>query len=139
MKKITLILISCIAMISCSSNDNNENSIPQELIGSWKLVGYYDDMDNDPITGTNYHLIENGDVFQFNSDGTFDNVGDEINPDGNYSVSSDSVLTRNFNTNSLNPDMTFYDKIYILTDDVLQFSCNQTDAMCDTYRYEKVN
>lgn len=140
MKKIILTLTCCIAIISCSSNDeNNETNLMKEkLVGSWKLVGYYDDIDNDPITGTNYHLVENGDVYKFNSDGTFDNVGDEINPDGTFSVSIDSVLTRNFNANSLNPNMIFNDKIYILTDEILQFSCYQDGAMCDTYRYQKV-
>lgn len=140
MKKIILITGILITIVSCSSdNDNKSNNfIKDKLTGSWKLVGYYDDIDNDPITGTNYHLVENGDVYKFSSDGTFDNIGDEINPDGTFSVSIDSVLTRNFNSNSLNPNVIFNDKIYILTDETLQFSCYQDGAMCDTYRYQKV-
>ncbi|WP_395044112.1 lipocalin family protein [Flavobacterium sp.] len=123
MKKIILTLISCITIVSCSNNDENNqtNLMKEKLVGTWKLIGYYDDMDNDPITGTNYHLVENGDVYKFSSDGQFDNVGDEINPDGIFSVSEDSVITRNFNANSLNPNMTFNDKILILNEQYLEY------------------
>ena len=140
MKKIILTLVvSCLAIFGCtSSDDNNESSILKEkLIGSWKLVGYYDDQE-DPETGSNYHLVDNGDVYKFSSDGNFDNVGDEINPDGSFSITIDSVLTRNFNENSLNPNSTYIDKINLLNEEYLEHSCYQNGAMCDTYRYQKV-
>ena len=138
MKKI--ILIAVFAIISCTDNSESKtnNLIPKNLIGTWKLVGYYDDLDNDPVTGTNYHLVENGDIYKFNTDGTFDNVGDTINPDGTYFVSVDSVITLNYNANSLNPNITYTNKINELSENVLKFSCNLEGALCDTYRYEKI-
>lgn len=141
MKKVIAILVLTVFSMSCSKSSADEtvsNTMAKKLIGSWKLVGYYDDIDNDPITGTNYHLVQNGDVYKYNLDETFDNVGDQINPDGTYSVALDSVFIRNFNANSLNPNMTFNDKISKLTSNELEFHCNQTNGICDTYRYEKV-
>ena len=140
MKKIVLFLIVTLSLISCTSSSENEttNLIPKELLGTWKLIGYYDDIGDDPVTGSNYHLVENGDVYKFNSDSSFDNVGDEINPDGTFSVSADNVLTRNFNSNSLNPNMVFNDKIFILTSEILEYGCNQDNILCNTYRYQKI-
>ncbi len=113
-------------MISCSSNDENtieENILMKEkLIGSWKLVGYYDDMDNDPITGTNYHLVENGGITNFQSNGNLDFPAYPSNPIGSYSVAMDSTLTFNFNEDyTWNPNSVYTYKIFLLTDEYLEF------------------
>ena len=147
MKKIFLTLITCTILLGCSKNEENtnpvsvnKNKMKEDLIGSWKLVGYYDDIDGDPETGTNYHLLENGEILKFNIDGTFENSLDTIYADGNFLVTVDSVLTLNFNpTATGNPSSTYINKINKLTDSELEFHCNQTDVMCDTYRYEKIN
>ena len=144
MKKILLTIIISLSLLSCSKNEENTTLVPtnnnkmkENLIGSWKLIGYYDDIE-DPETGTNYHLIENSDVYKFSSNGNFDNVGDDINPDGTFTISVDSVLTRNYNSNSLNPNSTYIDKINLLNEQFFEHSCYQNGALCDTYRYEKV-
>lgn len=141
MKKIFLIVITIFTLIGCSKNeDNPKNPIQEKLKGSWKEIGYYDDVDGDPITGTNYHLIENGRITIFYSNGTMDFPAYPSNPIGNYSVTIDSLLTMNFNENyTWNPNSTYIDKIYLLNEQYLELSCNQTGVMCDTYRYEKVN
>ncbi len=140
MKKIFILPILFLALLSCSKSNNDEiatNTTPAELIGTWKLVGYYDDIE-DPATNSNYHLITNGGILKFDVDGKFDDVGDAINPDGSYSVSSDLVITMNFYTNSSNPNSVFKDKITLLTNNVLEFG-NYQATMADTYRYEKIN
>ena len=136
MKKI-IVSVICLLFLACTS-DKETSTIPENLIGSWKLVGYYDDIDNDPVTGTNLHLVANGDICQFNANGTFDNVGDEINPDGTFTVNSNTILTRKFYQNSANPNMIFKDEILILSEDILQISCYQKGATCNTLRYEKL-
>jgi hypothetical protein len=135
--KKTILPLICFLLLACSS-DKETSTIPENLIGSWKLVGYYDDMDNDPVTGTNLHLVENGEICQFNANGTFDIVGDEINPDGTFTVNSNTILTRKFYQNSSNPNMIFKDEILILSEDILQISCSQEGAICNTLRYEKL-
>ena len=63
-----------------------------------------------------------------------------LNPVGTYSVSIDSIITVNFNTNySWNPNSTETNKIHLLNNQFLELTCNQANVMCDTYRYEKVN
>ena len=145
MKKILLTLIISLTLLSCSKNDENttlvpvnKNKIKEDLIGTWKLVGYYNDIE-DPETGTNYHSLENGEILKFNIDGTFENYLDTISTDGTFLVNAESVLTMNFNpTATGNPSSTYINKINKLTDNELEFHCNQTDVMCDVYRYEKV-
>ena len=145
MKKILLTIIISLTLLGCSKNEENTTLVPvnknkmkEVLIGTWKLIGYYDDIE-DPETGTNYYLVENGDVYKFSSNGNFDNVGDDINPDGTYSVSLDSLLTRNYNSNSLNPNSTFVDKINLLNEQYFEYSCYQNGAICNIYRYIKTN
>jgi hypothetical protein len=146
MKKILLTIIISLTLLGCSKNEENTTPVPtnknkmkEVLIGTWKLIGYYDDIE-DPETGSNYHLIENGDIYKFSSNGNFDNVGDDINPDGTYSVSLDSVLTRNYNSNSLNPNITLNHKVFKLTNKYMEFypvSGVGTSGWLE--RYEKVN
>ena len=50
MKKIILILIICLAIISCSENSETNNTNPElqsKLIGTWQYEGYYDDVATD--------------------------------------------------------------------------------------------
>jgi hypothetical protein len=70
MKKIFLILVLFLTLTSCSKSNNDEvltNSITPELIGTWKFVGYYDDM----AIGTNnnnFHLVSDGFTINYNTD-----------------------------------------------------------------------
>jgi hypothetical protein len=137
MKKIIIILISCTAIISCSSNNENTNAVPENLIGSWKIVGYYDDTIN-PDTGSNYYPYENGEQIEFNSDNTLYSFVTN-NTIGTYTVSQDSIITLNYNSNAINPNSSYTNKITLLTNDYLELSAlPDTGAIAATERYEKV-
>ena len=144
MKIIIILSLLITTFFSCSKDSNEDetikNTTPRELIGKWKLVGYYDDIDNDPVTGTNYHLVQDGGITIFNVNGNIEMPAYSLNPVGTYSVSIDSIITVNFNTNySWNPNSTETNKIHLLNNQFLELTCNQANVMCDTYRYEKVN
>ena len=122
MKKIFLTLITCTILFGCSKNEENtnpvsvnKNKMKENLKGSWKLVGYYDDIDNDPVTGTNLHLYDVLSITTFNSDGTFIEVANSNSFYGNYIISDDSVLTKNY---TLNPNFDTTQKVYIVNDSV---------------------
>ena len=59
MKKIVLIPVLLLVFISCSKSVTDDSIVnsttPNDLLGTWKLVGYYDDNGNEP-NGGNYHL-----------------------------------------------------------------------------------
>lgn len=142
MKKILLTLISCVTLFSCSSNDENKvvvtTTVPQDLIGSWKFIGIYNYFDIDQTDNPHIDYYENGTVIHFNSNNTF-SQDDEMNSNGNYTVSVDSVLTRFY---SDNPNAQ-YVKIVTLNDSILDFTCTNEENIgtcpCEAYRYKKVN
>ncbi len=141
MKKIIVTLISIIAFFSCSSNEVNNNAIlQQELIGSWKLVGYYSDTIN-PETGTNYYPLESEtkDIFEFKNDHSiFSHLTN--NTIGTFSVSNDSIITFNYNSNSNNPNTSYSNKITLLSNEYLELSAlPNTDGITATERFQKVN
>ena len=141
MKKSILILIVTLSLISCTSSNENENTniIPNELLGTWKFVGYYDDNGNEP-NGSNYHPIENGGYTTFKNDNTLlSGINSDITTIGTFSVSNDMIITFNYNATSINPSSTYDEKILVLTDSVLEYRTTIDAPLFDIYRYEKVN
>jgi len=127
MKKILLLLIGCTAVVACSSNSENTNLLTQKLIGSWKIVGYYDDME-DPITGTNYHPVENGHITNYKADNSFEQTYG-TSESGSYSVSRDSILTMNYTTTTSGEPYTAISQILILTDSDLELGSEAGSAV----------
>lgn len=147
MKKLFLILTCCITIISCSSNDKNNEQIKNteistvlknKLVGSWKFVGIYNYFDIDQSENPHIEYYENGNVLQFDSDNTFTDDGN-INNNGNYNVYVDSVLTRLYTTSQQNYDV----KIVKLNDSIFDLTCTNENNIgtcpCEAYRYIKVN
>ncbi len=148
MKKIYfLILVSCVTIIGCSSNDENNEQVKNiepsielknKLVGSWKFVGIYNYFDVDQSENPHIEYYENGNVLQFYSDNTFTDDAN-TNTNGNYNVYLDSVLTRLFNTSQQNYDV----KIVKLNDSIFDLTCtnenNTGTCPCEAYRYIKVN
>ena len=98
-------------------------------------MGYYDDME-DPITGTNYHLVENGPIITYNANNSFVHVYSPSEYyNGHYSVSADSTLTMDYTTTASGEPYTFVTKILILTDSVLQLGGSEAGSTV----YEKVS
>lgn len=128
-----------LSLIGCSKNSNDENisnPIPQNLIGTWKFVGYYSDTIN-PETGTNYYPFANGEFTRFNENGTYSNaVTNTIL--GTYTVVND-VITFNSYATSSNPASSSEEKIHLLTNDVLEHYTNINTPLFDIYRYEKIS
>uniref|UniRef100_UPI0037DC77FD lipocalin family protein n=1 Tax=Zhouia sp. PK063 TaxID=3373602 RepID=UPI0037DC77FD len=70
MKKITLILVVCFAIISCSDNDDTTNT---SIYGTYKLVATY--MDPGDGSGT-YEPVSSNKTITFKEDGTVTSNGD---------------------------------------------------------------
>ena len=143
MKKILIALICCAAFVSCSSNDGNTLAVippaaPQGLIGSWKFVGTYNYFDIDQTDNPYIEYYDNGTVIHFNSNNTFSQDG-EINSNGIYTVSVDSILTRFYSNNPNAQNV----KIVTLNDSIFDFTCTKEQNIgtcpCEAYRYKKVN
>ena len=76
MKRITIVLMTFLFVISCSSDDDNNTTIEPGLIGNWKLVAVY----SDPGDGS-------GDFVPVSSDKTIQfNANTIINSNANLCV-----------------------------------------------------
>ena len=120
MKKLILIPILLLVIMSCSKSDNNETNIPPELIGKWQMK---------TIAG---EVLLNGGIIDFKNDNTFSStiIGYEYNsnsPGGTYIVTSTSELILTYSNISTNPAIT-NKKITLLTSDELIL--NPTHSNC---------
>lgn len=140
-------LTSLIAVLGCSSNDESSNIIetPENLIGSWKIMGYYTtfDIDAQPPTD-NFHLIDNINEITFNTNNTFSQIVGSVNHHGTYNVSYDNVLTLNYTRNfPTEPNYSEFVEISLLNETTLETKVNSnefcgTDAVVG-YKYNKIN
>lgn len=146
MKKIILILTSLIAVLGCSSNDESSNIVetPENLIGSWKIMGYYTtiDLDAQPPTD-NFHLIDDINEITFNTNNTFSQIVGSANHHGTYNVSYDNVLTLKYKQNVPNKSNYESVEISLLNETTLETKLNP-DGFCGTdavvgYKYNKIN
>ncbi|GEC78488.1 hypothetical protein [Flavobacterium aquatile] len=147
MRKIFLMLTSLIAVLGCSSNDESSNIVdtPENLIGSWKIMGYYTtfDIDAQPPTD-NFHLIDNINEITFNTNNTFSQIVGSVNHHGTYNVSYDNVLTLNYTRNfPTEPNYSEFVEISLLNETTLETKVNSnefcgTDAVVG-YKYNKIN
>ncbi|WP_395044544.1 hypothetical protein [Flavobacterium sp.] len=144
MKKIILLLTTLLTIISCSINNDNKatNSLQDELVGSWKFVGFYNYFDIDQADNPHIEYYNNGNILHFNSNNTFEEVG-EINYNGTYTITADSVLTRFYNASEQNNSFTNEVKIVKLNDSIFDFTCTKEDNIglcpCDANRHIKIN
>jgi hypothetical protein len=68
MKKIAIVLILILSLISCSSNDKSKASAVSDYYGKWTLVKISGNKINAETTGSKMEWQEN---YVFNTDGTF--------------------------------------------------------------------
>jgi hypothetical protein len=121
MKKIFILSVLFLTLVSCSKSKNEEvatNTTPTELIGTWKYTGYYDDQDNAP-NGTNYHLYNESFSITFKNDGTFQSNYNDAITNGSYVVNTNSILVCSFTANAVLPIPIVHLKINNLTNSVL--------------------
>lgn len=135
MKKSILIFFLATIFMSCSKNEE-ETTIPQELIGTWQFKGIYShdvyDENNMPL----YTPYENGDLITFNNDNTFSHLLQGYQYSGTFTVINGNKLKMNYHSNS-NGINNGSSKITLLTENELRLSC-LSEVSCDVSRYEKV-
>ena len=136
MKKFIVLIL--FVLISCTkSEESSNNLLLSKIVGNWKVVGYYDDIE-DSETGSNYHLVENGHVTTYKPDKTFDHIYSSTEVYyGNYSISMDSILTMNYSTTASGEPYLYKTKIFLLNDAVLEFASETSETW--GMRFEKIN
>ncbi|MCB4807546.1 hypothetical protein LG651_04735 [Tamlana sp. 62-3] len=111
MKKIYLVLIAILSLVSCSTEDNTiENETHAKLIGKW----YFDDPNIYPEGNNSFTFSTNGVVTYTNWNPYVDAFEDE---DGTYSFDGD-IMTMTF------PDgvsLTFVQKVVFINNNIVEF------------------
>lgn len=92
MKKIALILVTILLLVSCQNDDNNNATI----YGKWQLVAQWygnaleDEEDDTPFI---WQPVANGETYQFNPNGSFSKSGEpSVNCQGRYEYNSSQAL-----------------------------------------------
>lgn len=147
MKKILFITLLLVTCLSCSNNSTNSsnNPVPENLVGSWKIMGYYTtfDIDAQPATD-NFHLVDYVNEITFNTNKTFSQITGNANHTGTYSVSTDNVLTLNYTRNfPTEPNYSESVEISLLNETTLETKL-YSNEFCGTdavvgYKYNKIN
>jgi hypothetical protein len=147
MKKILLLPILFLVLVSCSKSSTDEvqtNTIPSQLVGTWKLTGYYDDDGNNSVGSTstlgNLHLYNDTFTVHFNSDGTFVSNFNGTASNGTFGVNSNNVLLCNYNSSASLPITMQSLKMHTFTTSVLEVYDypNVGGEMLGASRFEKV-
>ena len=138
MKNIILIFLTVTTLLSCSNDKNQEDyTIPPELIGTWQFKGIYAhdvyDENNMPL----YTPYENDALLTYFENNTFTNVLEDASYTGTYTVINSLIIKSTHLQASTNTTIQGSNKISLLTENILEIKCVSGD-LCDTYRYEKV-
>ena len=119
MKKILIIPILLLIIMSCSKSDNNETNIPPNLIGKWQFKSR---------AGV---LFPNGGIIEFKQDNTFNSTILGYYPSflgGTYTVNSSNEITLIYTQSTTYPDLLRTTQIVSLNSDELVL--NPTDRTC---------
>ncbi len=137
----------CVVLFGCSSNDENtsiilpQTTVPEVLIGSWKFVGIYNYFDIDQTDNPHVEYYENGEVITFSSNNTFNQNG-EINYNGIFTITEDSVLKRFCNATNETNSFNYEVKIVTLNDSIMDYTCTNENNIgtcpCEAYRFVKL-
>lgn len=142
MKKIFLIPFLFLVLLSCTKSKtdevvSNNNVIPTELIGTWKFVGYYDDIANAP--NDNLHLYNQSFLVTFNDNGTFVANSNGTITNGTYNVDATLIVKAVYNSTAIMPFSLNSLKIYTLTSTFFEcYDYGVPNPSGIDYRFEKV-
>lgn len=122
MKKLLLLFVLT-SLISCSDSDEPV-VIPQELVGKWQYVEYYEDyteydQNGNPIR----YMINNGNVIEYRSDGTFVESSPEIIQSGNFRVEGNTIIRYYYINGNRSKS---YQSYSFFADDLEQMYCSPT-------------
>ena len=147
MRKILLTLIISLSLFGCSKNEESsspiipQTKVPAKLIGSWKFVGIYNYFDIDQTDNPHIEYYENGEVITFSSNSTFNQNG-EINYNGTFTITEDSVLKRFYNATNETNSFNYEVKIVTLNDSIMDYTCTNENNLgtcpCEAYRFVKL-
>jgi len=91
MKRIAVIVLACICIISCSSDDDKNASESPDLLGSWKLIEVY----ADPGDGSGDFVDVTSDkTITFMADETLESNGNLCNAFSNAGEPSDGAYSQ---------------------------------------------
>ena len=138
MKNIVFTLFIVITFLGCSSSSNEQDTtIPSELIGTWQFKGFY----TFDVYGENgmplFTPYEDGSLTTYFENNTFTHTVENEEITGTYSVINNSILNISYFQAISNSTIEGSEEITLLTENVLEVKCIGTD-LCDTFRYEKV-
>jgi hypothetical protein len=139
MKKIVMLSVLFLIVVSCSKSSNEEvatNTTPTELVGTWKFVGYFDDVATG-VDDNNFHPVNDGFNIIFNTDGTCHTTANQDYNNGTYTVSNSSILTTNYIVTATSSTSTASEKICKLTTSELILEPVNAQLTW-AYKYEKV-
>lgn len=113
MKKVLLVLIAILALTSCSSDDdkNNSSEIETKLIGKW----FFENPNNNPTVNNSFTFTSDGKVIYSYWDGGSGNNYDSET--GTFSFNED-VMTMTFPEGV---SLTFVQKVVFINENVVEF------------------
>ncbi len=134
MKKIVLLIVVIVSFSCSKSEDEVINYTPRELIGSWKLVGTFDCIEN-PNTSDGFDPVIDGSVTTFLSDNNFNTLYLNNNYSGIYTVFQDSTIRFIHNNTQDN----IKNKFLIVSDSILMLGPPEEYALGTVSKFKKVS
>lgn len=125
MKKIIVIIITAIVFASCSKDsDTNAQFNVSKIAGKWQLVEI---LAFNPDNPDGPNLVSNGAILNLKLDGTFTSNDNVTYHGGTYSVSTDSIISLNYETFAVSSE-TIFQKIRNLSDSELVLDGDLSDS-----------
>lgn len=122
MKKLLLLFVLT-SLISCSDSDEPV-VIPQELVGKWQYVEYYEDyIEYDQNGNPIRYMINNGAEIEYKADGKFVENAGGTTITGSFSVNGNIIRRSYFVGSSLNHR---YQSYSVFNDGTEQMYCSPT-------------
>lgn len=122
MKKLLLLFVIT-TLFSCSDSDEPV-VIPQELVGKWQYVEYYQDyteydQDGNPIR----YMIDNGTTIEYKADGSFIENAGGTTTTGHFTVNGNIIKRSVFTSGAIAHS---YQSYGVFNDDSEQMYCSPT-------------
>lgn len=141
MKKIIALIITAFVFASCSKDsDNNAQFNISKIAGKWQLIEI---LAFNPENPDGPNLVSNGAILNLKLDGTFTSNDYVTYPGGTYSVSTDSIISLNYESVAASTEIRFkkirnFSNTELVLDDDLSVFGTACAEGCAA-RYSKIN